>query len=186
MAVICLCETARTKTSALIHFLSACLPLSFCLSSRLIFLFSPSHTVYVKVSYYSLLLVPCSPRPWSPHPCPFTLTVSPLYAYSNKGFMYCHNMINAVFAKGNYCQQKGRATHEVITTDHCMSRSSRSATRSHLDTGHREIDLKKGQWNELSCRYAFLMCLPTKKIASQVIEPYECYIQQPACNVFAK
>lgn len=105
MAVICLCATARTKTtSVLIHFLSACLSLSFCLSSLLIFLFSPSHTAYVKVSYYSLLLVPCAPRAAEPPPLSFhTLTVSPLYAYSNKGFMYCHNMINAVFAKGNYC-----------------------------------------------------------------------------------
>lgn len=78
-------------------------------------------TVYIQVSYYSLPLVLCSPPPT---PCPFTPTVPPLWAYSNEGafflFLYCHNMINAVFAEGNYCQQKGRATHEVITTDHCV------------------------------------------------------------------
>lgn len=111
---------------------------SFCPSSSLSSLYPPlalppllpsppfhpyehKDTVYIQVSYYSLPLVLCSPPPT---PCPFTPTVPPLWAYSNEGafflFLYCHNMINAVFAEGNYCQQKGRATHEVITTDRCV------------------------------------------------------------------
>lgn len=82
-------------------------------------------TVYIQVSYYSLPLVPCFLNPQPPTPCLFTPTVPPLWVYSNEAphpsfFLYCHNMINAVFAEGNYCQQKGRATDKVITTDHCM------------------------------------------------------------------
>lgn len=120
MDVICLCATARTKTTtALIHFPSACLSLFLSIKPTRCLVFPPLHSIRPG---FILLTASCSlffsPPRHPPHPCPFTMTVFPLYAYSNKGFMYCHNMINAVFAKGNYCQQKGRATHEVITTDH--------------------------------------------------------------------
>lgn len=110
--------------------------------------FSPSHRVRPG---FILLTAPCSlffPPPQHPRPCPFTLTVSPLYAYSNKGFMYCHNMINAVFAKGNYCQQKGRSTHEVITTELQLC----SSASPHPHTEQRKIDLLKGHGNKLPLR----------------------------------
>lgn len=143
MNVICLCATARTKTTtaASTDSLSLCLFVSFFLSSLLVFLFSSLAPYTSRFHITHCFLLPVLPAPAAPHPCPFTLTVSLLYAYSNKGFMYCHNMINAVFAKGNYCQQKGRATHEVITTDHCSSCSSRSATYPHPEREHQEIDL---------------------------------------------
>lgn len=123
-----------------LHSLSACLSLFLSIKPTHFHVFPP-HILYVQVCYYSVLLVSCSSHPRSPQRFPLTLTVSPLYAYSNKGFMYCHNMINAVFAKGNYCSQKGRATHGVITTDHCSSCSACSATSPHPDREHRETDL---------------------------------------------
>lgn len=161
--VICLCATAGTETTTLIH--------SLC--------FTPhhKHTVYVQVSYYFLFpVLPASAAP------PL-LSIHTVSTYSNKGFMYCHNMINAVFAKGNYCQQKGRAAHEVITTERWWS-CSPALTLALIQTQSSAKQICK-KVTGINCLLGTVkcvsMCPRATRTASQVIEPDEWHIHQMVC-----